>query len=75
MKNIEERTEEFSVDKQIIEEFISLVKPFRHKANSTDHSIIMIGDETQVIALKIERMVDLLLKIKSNITNDLIPRT
>lgn len=74
LKNLEDKKHDFDVDTQIIEEFISLIKPFRPKANSKAHSIIMIGEEKELLDLKIERMVELILKLKNNLLNDLKKR-
>ena len=75
LKNLEDKKQEFGADKHIIERFISLSKPFRCKANSKTHSIIMIGDKKELRDLKIETMVELLLKLENNLRNDLKPRS
>lgn len=63
LKNLEERKDDFSVDKDIITEFISLVKPFRPKANANTHSIIIASDEDEVLKFDIPKMTALLLRL------------
>jgi len=67
LKNLEEKKDEFGIDKVIITEFISLIKPFRPRANADAHSIIMISDENEVMKYDITRMAALLLKLRDNI--------
>jgi len=71
LKNLEAKKEEFKIDMPIIEHLLTLIKPFRPNANSKAHSIIMIGEEKELLNADIERMVELLLKIKNNLLNDL----
>lgn len=71
LKNLEDKKDEYGVDKQIITEFISLVKPFRPQANSTAHSIIMECNEKKLVDAKVERMVEYLLKLKNNLINEI----
>ena len=51
----------------IITEFISLVKPFRPRANATAHSIIIVSDEDKVLNCNIPKMTALLLKLWNNL--------
>ena len=67
LKNLEERKDDFGVDKDIITEFISSVKPFRPRANSNAHSIIIVSDEDEVLSYNIPKMTALLLKLWNNI--------
>jgi hypothetical protein len=71
LKNLEEKIDDFGVDKCIIEEFMPLVKVFRPQSNSKAHSIIIVGEEKDLIDAKVERMVELLLKLKQNLINEL----
>ena len=71
LKNLEDKIEEFGVDKYIIEELLPLVKVFRPQSNSKAHSIIIVGEEKNLIDTKVERMVELLLKLKKNLINEL----
>ena len=67
IKNLEDKKDDFGVDKQIISEFISRVKPFRPRANSNAHSIIMISNEEDVLKYNIPIMTALLLKLWTNL--------
>ncbi len=64
VKNFEERKEEFLVDKELVEEFVRLVKPFRKGANSKTHSIIhFVGNKEDLIQFNIGNMADLLMRL------------
>lgn len=63
LKNLEEKKEEFSIDKDSIERFLSLVKPFRPRANSNAHSIETLADRKDVERFKIPEMTALLFRI------------
>lgn len=67
LRNFEQKKDDFNVDKQIISEFISLVKSFRPRANSNTHSIVVISNEDEVLTYDIEKMAALLLKLWNNI--------
>ncbi len=67
LKNLEDRKEEFSIDKEIIEEFLTLIKQFRPKANDNTHSIIIWGEKDSLDKLQIERMAGLLTRLLNNI--------
>lgn len=69
---LEEKKVYFIIDKDIIEEFLSHVKPFRPKSNANVHSIIIISDKKDLIEAKIDRMVGLLWKLKQNLESELI---
>jgi len=60
LHNLEERKEDFGLDEDLIKEFVSLVKPFRPRANATVHSIIITSDETEIGKFNIRKMVALL---------------
>lgn len=64
VKNFEERKDKFLVDKELVEEFVRLVKPFRKGANSKTHSIIhFIENKEDLIQFNIGNMVDLLMRL------------
>lgn len=67
IKNLESKIDDFGIDKNIISEFISLIKPFRPRANSNTHSIIIIADEEEVLRYSIQKMAALLLKLWNNL--------
>lgn len=67
LKNLEERKEDFVVDVNIITEFISLVKPFRPRANANAHSIIIVSNKDEVLKYNIPKMTALLLKLWNNL--------
>jgi len=56
----------------IVSEFISLVKTFRPQSNSSAHSIIIECDEKKLKNAKVERMIELLLKLKNNLVHESI---
>ena len=69
VKNLEDRKDDFEVDKEIVNEFISLVKPFRVGANSKAHSIIFFVDKKEeLVDYHIPRMIDLLMKLLYNLS-------
>jgi len=67
LKNLEERKDDFGIDKEIITEFISLVKPFRPRANANAHSMVIVSDEDEVLKWNIPKMAALLLKLWNNL--------
>jgi hypothetical protein len=67
LKNLEERKDDFGIDKDIITEFISLVKPFRPRANANAHSMVIVSDEDEVLKWNIPKMAALLLKLWNNL--------
>lgn len=67
LKNLEDKKEEFGVDKDIVAEFISLIKPFRPRANSNAHSIIIIGNEDDLLKFDVPKMSALLLRLQKNL--------
>jgi len=67
LKNLEDKKEDFGVDKEIITEFISLIKPFRPRTNSNIHSIFIIGDEDEVLKFNVSKMSALLLRLQKNL--------
>jgi len=67
IENLDLKKEEFNIDKELIEEVISLIKPFRPTSNSKTHSIIIIGNEEDINNFKIERIVGLLIRIEKGI--------
>jgi hypothetical protein len=71
LKNLEDKIDDFGVDKHIIQQLLPLVKVFRPQSNSNAHSIIIIGDEKALLAANIERMIALLLKLKQNLIFEL----
>jgi len=52
---------------EIIEEFLTLIKQFRPKANDNTHSIIIWGEKDSLDKLQIERMAGLLTRLLNNI--------
>jgi hypothetical protein len=66
LMNIEERKSEFTVDEHLINEIISLIKPFRKGANANAHSIIIVSDEKDISKFDIPRISALLLRLYSN---------
>lgn len=66
LKNIEDKKDEFTVDKHIITEIISFIKPFRERANSNAHSIIIVSNEDDILKYEIPHISALLLKLYSN---------
>lgn len=71
VEKLEEKKDEFGIDEPIITEFISLVKPFRPQSNSSAHSIITEAKEQKLKDAKVERMVELLLKLKKNLIREI----
>ena len=68
LKNFEDRKDDFKIDKELVEDFLLLVKPFRKGANSKTHSIIFfVHKKEELVGYHIPRMVDLLLRLISNI--------
>jgi len=67
LRNLDNKKKEFGIDKEVIEEFLRLIKPFRPTANSNAHSIIIQGDKETLDKLQIENMAGLLVKILRNI--------
>jgi parallel beta-helix repeat protein len=67
LKNLEERKNEFDSDKKTITEFISLIKPFRKRANDNIHSIIIIPKKDEVLKYDIQQMTALLDRVWSNL--------
>lgn len=67
LKNLEDKKEEFGVDEEIITEFVSLIKPFRPRANSNTHSIIIIGNEEDLLKFDVPKMSALLLRLQKNL--------
>ena len=67
LKNLEDNKDSFGIDKSLVEQFISLVKPFRPRANSNTHSIETLADQKDVEKFKIPEMIALLLRIHSNL--------
>jgi len=64
VKNFEERKDDFLVDKELVEEFVRLVKPFRKGANSKTHSIIhFVYNKEDLIQFNIPSMADLLIRL------------
>lgn len=63
IKNLEDRKNEFHLDKETLADFISLVKPFRPSANSNAHSIVKISDEKEILNFQIPRMIALLKRL------------
>ena len=72
LEKLEEKKTDFRIDTDIIEEFIRLVKSFKSNANANAkaHSIIMIGEEKDLLKFEIKRMIDLGLKLKNNIEKE-----
>jgi|GEM_PF-1077344 len=69
VKNLEDRKDDFEVDKEIVNEFISLAKPFRAGANSKAHSMIFFIDKKEeLVEYHIPRMIDLLIKLLYNLS-------
>ncbi|MCK5724855.1 MAG: hypothetical protein KAI84_20130, partial [Gammaproteobacteria bacterium] len=66
LMNIEERKSEFTLDEHLINEIISLIKPFRKGANANAHSIIIVSDEKDISKFDIPRISALLLRLYSN---------
>ena len=73
LKNLEDKKDEFGPDKEVITEFISLIKPFRPKANSNAHSIIIIGNEDDLLKFNVPKMSALLLRLQKNIQSLSVP--
>ena len=71
LMNIEERKSDFTLDENIITEIISLIKPFRKKANSSAHSIIIVSNEKNISKHDIPRISSLLFKLYSNMKNSI----
>jgi hypothetical protein len=71
LMNIEKRKGDFTVDEHLITEIISLIKPFRKSANSNTHSIIIVSDENDISKFDIPRISALLLRLYSNIKNNI----
>jgi hypothetical protein len=61
---LDERKDEFVVDKGIVVEFLRLVAVFRPISNANAHSIIIISEEKDMLACKIDRLVELMLKLR-----------
>ncbi len=69
LENLENKKNEFGIDKENIEEFLKLVKPFRPSANSNAHSLIIRGKKEEIDFYQIERMAGLLIRLKQNISS------
>lgn len=67
IKNLEDRNSEFGIDKDMVSQFVSLVKPFRPRSNSIAHSIIKFADEHEILNYKISEMISLLLRLRDNL--------
>lgn len=65
--NLDLKKADFGPDLSSVDKFLALVKPFKDHANSTAHSIIESPDENQITKLRIQEMISLLEKVKSNI--------
>jgi len=67
VKNLESRKSDFKIDLDLIEEFLRLVTPFRQGANSKAHSLIyFIKNKEDLSRYDIQRMVDLLIRLRSH---------
>ena len=74
VKNLEDKKSDFDIDKELIEEFLSLVKPFRKKANSKAHSLIyFVENKEELMDYHLPRMVDLLLRIQNDGFDSMTP--
>jgi len=69
LKNLEDRKNDFTLDTQIVSEFISSIKPFRPTANSNAHSIIIASKEEDTLNYEIPKMTALLFKLWNNLKN------
>jgi hypothetical protein len=67
LDNLELKKNDFGIDKPLIEELMSLIKPFRPNVNSKTHSIIIIGNEGDIKKFEIEKMVSLLVRMEKGI--------
>ncbi len=63
LENLKKKKIEFGIDEEIIDEFFKFIKPFRPKANSSAHSIIIWGSKEDLDKLQIEKMIGLLIKV------------
>lgn len=70
IKNLEDKKDEYGIDKDWISEFISLVKPFRPTSNSNAHSIIKFADEEEILEYKVPKMISLLIKLRDNLKRE-----
>lgn len=71
LQNLEDRKSDFDMDEGIVENFISLVKPFRKKANRDAHSIVDFTDKKRDLEkYDIQQMADLLIRLYSKIDGD-----
>jgi hypothetical protein len=70
IKNLEDKKDEYGIDKDWISEFISLVKPFRPTSNSNAHSIIKFPDEEEILEYKVPKMISLLIKLRDNLKRE-----
>jgi hypothetical protein len=70
IKNLEDKKDDYGIDKDIISEFVSLVKPFRPSSNSNAHSIIRFPDEQEIVSYKVPKMISLLLKLRDNLKRE-----
>ncbi len=64
-KNFEYKKDDFRVDKNIIDKFISLVKPFRKGANSKAHSIVHLTEKKEDLKkYEVQKLASLLIKLE-----------
>jgi len=71
LKNVDDRKADFTPDTEIITEFLPLVKIFRPQSNARTHSLIIISEEKDLVDAKIDWMVELLLKLRLNLQNEI----
>jgi len=69
LENLKDKKDEFNIDKDKVEEFLKLVKPFRPSANSNAHSLIIRGKKEEIDSYQIERMAGLLIRLKQSISS------
>ncbi|MGD2248783.1 MAG: hypothetical protein PVF58_10300 [Candidatus Methanofastidiosia archaeon] len=68
LENLENRKKDFKIDKNTIEEFFNLVKPFKRAANSKTHSIVHIFEKKEELEeYEVQRLASLLMRLFKNI--------
>ncbi len=68
LKNLDEQKNDFKIDKEIINQFLRLIKPFRKNANSKAHSIVHLIDKKEELKqFDVQKLASLLIRLYNNI--------
>ena len=70
LRNFDERKADFKVDKDIIEQFFDLIRPFKKGANRKTHSIVhLIEKKEELESYNIQKLASLLMRLFRNISS------